>query len=39
VFQAAEWLERFPTLRKMIDDRLQGKKRPDERTTSELPLN
>lgn len=39
VLQAAEWLERFPTLRKMIDDRLQGKKRLDEVTTSELPLN
>ena len=39
VFQAAAWLERFPVLRKMIEERLQGKKRPDERTTSELPLN
>jgi hypothetical protein len=32
-------LERFPALRKMIDDRLQGRKRPEEITTSELPLN
>ena len=39
VVQAAEWLERFPTLRKMISDRLQGKTRPDEVNTSELPLN
>ncbi|MFZ0061704.1 MAG: phosphotransferase [Pyrinomonadaceae bacterium] len=39
VFQAAEWLERFPVLRKMIEERLHGKTRPDERTTSELPLN
>src|SRR5678815_4631178 len=35
VFQAAEWLERFPVLRKMIEERLHGKKCPDERTTSE----
>ena len=39
VLQAAEWLERFPALRTMISDRLQGKKRPDEINTSELPLN
>jgi hypothetical protein len=39
VVQAAEWLERFPALRKMISDRLQGKTRPDEVKTSELPLN
>lgn len=39
VLQAAEWLERFPTLRRMLDDRLQGKPQLDEATTSELPLN
>ena len=39
VLQAAEWLERFPVLRKMIAERLDGKKHPDEVITSELPLN
>ena len=39
VVQAAEWLERFPTLRKMVSDRLEGKIRPDEVNTSDLPLN
>lgn len=39
VLQAAEWLERFPALRRMIGDRLEGKKRPVEINTSELPLN
>ncbi|HKR58940.1 MAG TPA: phosphotransferase [Pyrinomonadaceae bacterium] len=39
VLQAAEWLERFPALRQMINDRLQGKRRLDEVNTSELPLN
>ncbi|MGI8733177.1 MAG: aminoglycoside phosphotransferase family protein [Pyrinomonadaceae bacterium] len=39
VLQAADWLVRFPTLRKMISDRLNGKPHLDVATTSELPLN
>ena len=39
VLQAVEWLERFPTLRRMISDRLNGKSQGDEAAGSELPLN
>ena len=39
VLQAVEWLERFPTLRRMISDRLNGKPQVDEAAGSELPLN
>jgi hypothetical protein len=38
VAQAAEWLERFPTLRRMIGDRHKGKHQPDEARKSKPPL-
>lgn len=39
VLKAAQWLDRFPTLQRMLTDRLEGKAISGEITTSELPLN
>jgi len=39
VLQAVDWLDRFPTLRRMISDRLNGKTQTDNVEGSELPLN
>lgn len=39
VQQAAVWLDRFPMLRRMIGDRLEGKPQLADSTDSELPLN